>query len=547
MPSHEWAANAGEKDGRTAARHAGVCPLQLPTSLWRAMCWAGAALGVCLLIIAGLLITRWPFSYDKIHPMLENVFASNIEIQQYHRTFFPSPGFVAHGLTMRRRSAGPDVAPLATAETLAVRGSWADLLLLRRHVDAVDVERFRLMVPAPGTRERKEDFPQGSSHSFTGPETSIGKLTFDDASIEIGRRDAATLIFPVHRLLLRNFHRGDAVRFDVEMDNAKPRGRIHAHGSFGPLLPGHLRETAIDGDFTAEHVRLDDIGKLHGDAELRGHFSHTLGALQTEAHAATRNFSEGEGRPIPASADIRCTINVRNGDVELRDVHGVLGRTPVRMHGSITGAPKIARIDLVVDHGRAQDLMQPFVHDRAPIVGGVSLHGHAEVLPGAPGRKFLDRLVMQGSFDVPNEKLTNPSTEESLSAFSERARKDPEAKHEPETGPDVDVLSSFEAPFTLRDAVVTTSRARFVVQGASADLHGTYNLRSKDVHLTGNLNMQASLSHVTTGFKSALLKPFSIFFHHKDAEGKQEGAVFPIAVTGKPGSYRVTGNLLHTK
>jgi hypothetical protein len=54
--------------------------------------------------------------------------------------------------------------------------------------------------------------------------------------------------------------------------------------------------------------------------------------------------------------------------------------------------------------------------------------------------------------------------------------------------------------------------------------------------------MQSDISHATTGFKSVLMKPLIPFFKMKNA-----GAVIPIAITGSPGSYKVTQNLTHTK
>jgi hypothetical protein len=54
--------------------------------------------------------------------------------------------------------------------------------------------------------------------------------------------------------------------------------------------------------------------------------------------------------------------------------------------------------------------------------------------------------------------------------------------------------------------------------------------------------MESDISHVTTGFKSVLLKPLAPFFKKKHA-----GAVIPIAVTGGPGHYTVTQDLLHQK
>jgi hypothetical protein len=54
--------------------------------------------------------------------------------------------------------------------------------------------------------------------------------------------------------------------------------------------------------------------------------------------------------------------------------------------------------------------------------------------------------------------------------------------------------------------------------------------------------MQSDISHTTTGFKSMLMKPLIPFFKKKSA-----GAVIPIAITGRPGNYKVTQNLTHTK
>jgi len=47
---------------------------------------------------------------------------------------------------------------------------------------------------------------------------------------------------------------------------------------------------------------------------------------------------------------------------------------------------------------------------------------------------------------------------------------------------------------------------------------------------------------VTTGWKSMMLKPLAPFFKKKPA-----GAVFPIAVTGGPGNYKIGQDFLHDK
>ena len=78
--------------------------------------------------------------------------------------------------------------------------------------------------------------------------------------------------------------------------------------------------------------------------------------------------------------------------------------------------------------------------------------------------------------------------------------------------------------------------------GTGVDLSGSFNLRRSTVDLTGNLRMQSDISHIATGFKSALMKPLIPFFKKKKA-----GAVIPITITGDHGIYKVTQNLLHRK
>jgi hypothetical protein len=208
--------------------------------------------------------------------------------------------------------------------------------------------------------------------------------------------------------------------------------------------------------------------------------------------------------------------------------------------GTILGAPKVTELDIAVNGGRAQDLMRPFLHGAVPISGGVSLHSHVQLAPAKGGAKFLKRLRADGSFDVPQERLTNQATEQQLSAFSQRAQGMKQS--DADANPEADVLSSLKGDVKIRDGILTTQRVTFEIPGATADVSGTYSLRDKNVQMTGDVRMESDISHVTTGFKSMLLKPLAPLFARKHA-----GAVIPIAITGRSGNYKVTQNIAHTK
>jgi hypothetical protein len=93
-----------------------------------------------------LINSHWPYRYRNVDPLLQKVFASQIKIDHYHRTYFPNPGFVATGLTLRRNSA-PDLPPVGSARSLVVQGRWLDLLLLRNRVRLVGVEGLHIRAP----------------------------------------------------------------------------------------------------------------------------------------------------------------------------------------------------------------------------------------------------------------------------------------------------------------------------------------------------------------------------------------------------------------
>src|ERR1700733_7978333 len=150
---------------------------------------------------------HWPYRYRNVEPLLETVFASKIKIDHYHRTYFPSPDFVATGLTLRRNSA-PDLPPVGSAHDLVVQGRWIDLLLLRRRVRLVEVEGLHVVIPAVGSRANQEDFPPGSSADFAGPDTTVETMHMANATLDILRDDGGRYTYPIHDLAMRNVRGG---------------------------------------------------------------------------------------------------------------------------------------------------------------------------------------------------------------------------------------------------------------------------------------------------------------------------------------------------
>jgi len=517
-------------------------------SIWHeAPLWVHAvivAVGALLAVAVVFISANWPYRHRKIAPLLEDVLASQVTFTGYHRTYFPNPGFVATGITMRRRSA-PNLPPLGHVDTMIVRGTWSDLVMLRQRVELVDITGLHVVVPPIGSKENHEDFPPGSGSDFTGPDTSIERFVVHKSLLEIQRLGGKPFSFPIKQLEIRNLHKGEALNYAVEMQNAIPTGYILARGSMGPMNAKDFASTPVSANFAFTQVNLHDVGDISGTLDAHGVFKGTLAAMEVETNAETKNFAVTDGKPTPVEATMRGTLYGSNGDLDIHSIDVRIRETSIHAVGSIKGNPKVTNFDISLERGRAEDVMQPFVQEEVPITGSVWLKSHAYV--GPPGDGFMERLRMTGVLNVPAERLSDRDDEKSLSAFSERAQgnRKPNTGVAPDNKPmDVtkDALSSVRGTVRLENGVVSTSRVTFKVPGAEATMAGTFRFDGEVAHLTGNLKMDTDISHTTTGFKSFLLKPLAPFFKKKNA-----GAVVPIAVTGTPGHYQITQDITHNK
>ena len=504
--------------------------------------------GCGLFVLGCFTAIHWPYRYREIHPLLIQVFGSQVKVTHYRRVYLPHPGFIATGITITRPSA-PHQPPFGTVQTLYVQGEWNDLLLLRRRVHMVEMTGVHIIIPAAGSRASREEFPAGSASAFSGPSTAIELLRLHNSILEVQYDSGKSLRFAIRSLELKNLEQGHAIDYALDMENPQPAGHISATGTFGPLNTQDVGATQVSGRFTFNQVKLSDIGELHGTLASTGRFSGPLRAIEASAVADTPAFAVDDGQPTQIHGSVQCTVNGTNGDVILNAVEVKSGHTTIRAHGQVTGSPKITNIELEVDQGRAEEILRPFMHQNVPVTGAASLHSLAWI--GPIGKPFLERLRVEGQFDLPAAQATNPHIERSLSAFSAREQNpgakplvDPQSKHSPDQSADpADVLSALAGPVTIRNGVIATPGLMFQIPGAHVRLHGTFNLNDQSVHLTGTLKMNSGISHAATGWKSVLIKSFSPLFKRRNHPGSK----IPITITGTPGNYSVKQNISRTR
>jgi hypothetical protein len=138
-----------------------------------------------------------------------------------------------------------------------------------------------------------------------------------------------------------------------------------------------------------------------------------------------------------------------------------------------------------------------------------------------PGKQdIVDKLYLQGNFELNNARFTNPKVQSKVESLSRRGRgvQGQDGAH---------VASNFAGRFRLQRADISFTQLSFEVPGGKVDLQGHYGLRSEQLNFRGELKLQAKLSQTTHGIKSFLLKPIDPLFHRGAA-----GTAVPIRVEG---------------
>jgi hypothetical protein len=511
-----------------------------------------SALLLALLIGGIVLFAHWPFSQSRITLALEEGFPVTATFQNFHSTYFPHPGFEADNAAFTRLGLAPGSPPIVTVQHITLQANYLDLFLRPSYVSRMILTGFHVHVPARGSQH-----PQPSNWHETRSTTLLGELVADNSVLDIDRSDShEPLHFDIHSLKLSDVSRDNPLCYTVAVHIPLPPGDVGAHGRFGPWNSTDPGQTPVSGEYTFRNA---DLSVFHGIGGILSAEDSFQGALQ---HIETRGtidipdfFVAYTHHPVHLTSEFHAFVNGTNGDVTLDHASSSLLQTKVLAKGEIAGHPdepgKTAAIDLSVRDGRVQDVLRLFVRaPKPPLDGTVSLSAHV-VIPPEP-RPFLQRVRVTGDFRVSDGRFVKTSTQASVDTLSDRARgekpKDPQpppsgaagnppsisdtnSKAASNTDPNPDdlerVISNLSGHVDLRDGIANSSDLSFSVPGASALMHGTYDIRTKAVALHGTLKTESEFSDMTSGFKSVLLKPFNSLFKRKHA-----GAEIPVHLLG---------------
>jgi hypothetical protein len=492
-----------------------------------------------MLIAVHIMFFFWPFRYRLVHPLLERTFRSKVEVKKYHRTYFPHPGFVAEDVTFYRHG-DTQIPPLATITRMTVVGTWTTLIFHPHRLFEIKLDGLHVQIPPPGTKARGMDFDQGMIDSSQS-KMQIQTIVADHTTLDFLRHGKTPLRFDFAALQVHDVRANQPLTFAARVEMAEPRGLVLANGSLGPFRTNAYGATSMNGTYSLVEGELKGIDGISGNAHASGHFSGVFSRIEIAGDASIPDFRAGNAHAARIDAAYRLAASGTTGDVQIEDAQVRTGNSLITASGSVTGSPKKVAVTFATRNSHIEDLLTMVEHSPPAVAGLASFNATAEFSAG-PG-KFLERLELKGQASVDQLRFAKDGTQQQMDAFSARERTDSGAgakAAEPDDPPEVFASASSHTRFEHGTAYFPDILV--AVPGASVRLQGTFNLLNTQIHLTGTADLQRSLSHAASGWKSVLLKPLNPFFHHKD-----EGAVVSVAVTGTAQHPKIGQNVLHDK
>jgi hypothetical protein len=364
--------------------------------------------------------------------------------------------------------------------------------------------------------------------------------------LETDKPDKLPLTFDIAKLKLTHLVAGQAMNFDAQLTNARPRGLINSSGSFGPWVVDDPGLSPLSGKYDFQHADLSDFNGIAGILSSNGAYAGTLRDISVNGEATVPDFQlKAFGTKLPLHTNFQARVDGTNGDTYLDRVDAVLGRSQFTTAGKVVrikppgpepkpvaGMPAVAvhavvpghLIDLTVDigQGRIEDFVRLVSKSGTPLMTGALTAKATLHIP--PGHEPLHmKMKIDGSFKLQDAQFTSEKFQARVQELSLRGQGHPdEVKHaDPK-----DVSSQMQGDFHIANGLATLPNLEYSVPGALIQLHGTYALAGQ-MQFEGTARMDATVSKMVGGWKGFLLKPADRFFKKDGA-----GALVPIKVRG---------------
>jgi hypothetical protein len=496
--------------------------------------WAG---GVCaVLLLSGGIAMEYavrhaePILRKRVVETLSTRFQTQVELDALHISIFKGisvtgedlvvPGIATEGQTV--------VTPLLTVERFEFHTGIAGLLRSPTHVDTVYVQGLAFSLPPKGERPKMSQQKKGSGKiSLT-----VDRIICTDSLlvIETNKPNKLPLEFDLAKIALTNVGPGEPFHFVANLTNPKPVGDIASTGSFGPFSLEHPHDTPVSGHYTFSNADLSTTKGITGILSSTGDYHGTLNNILVDGETDTPDFAlDVSDRPVPLHTTYHAIVDGTTGDVTLAPVNARLLNSSFTATGSVTrikGVPgHDVELDVVMDEGHIEDFLALGFKTTPPLVSGtLGLHAKLSIPQGKV--PVSQKMRLDGDFSVTDALFSNPKTQDKVDMLSLRAQAKPKEAN-PAGAAAVNEEARMTGHMQVRDRAIDLSDVQYNLPGAQVLLDGRYTMDGKSFEVHGIVRTKAKLSQMTTGIKSALLKPVDPLFHKNGA-----GAQIPFKVSG---------------
>jgi hypothetical protein len=508
---------------------------------WRLALFILAAVAAIVVVAIVVLSSRVSFSSEtaraRMIAVLESQLNGEVELDDLQLKVLPRLRAEGRGLRIRHRGRR-DVPPLISIDHFSAEGSF--ISLYRRHVSHLKVDGLDIEIPPdrnrqPGDRDRDGDGEVDGGGDRPRPERSaaaraiiIDEMTSTNTRLVIIPKETGKnpKVWTIHQLRMHDLGVDRPMPFEATLTNAVPPGEIGTKGSFGPWHAETPGLTPLDGSFVFDHADLGFFKGISGILSAHGTYGGSLNRIDVHGETDTPQFRvTASGNPVPLRTTYHAIVDGTNGNTFLDPVNGSFLNTSLVAKGAVVSTPgkhgRTVTLDITMDRARLEDVLQLAVKSaRPPMTGALRLTTKFVLPPGE--REVVERLRLDGKFAIAGTRFTNADVQTKINELSHRSQ-GKTAEDEKQR-----VSSQFNGTFKLGDGTLTIPTVTFDVPGSIVRLSGTYKLVPETIDFSGTLEMDATVSQLTTGFKSKLLRVFDPLFERKGGGGTE----IPIRISG---------------
>jgi AsmA-like C-terminal region len=445
---------------------------------------------------------------DRTVEFLRSEFASDVHFQSFTVSLLPPVHVVARGVLI-----GTAANPLIQATTADAQSGF-----LPWRVKTLVLGGLSLHIPTIGSAPVVFPKPAWSP--------TVDQILSEHTDVEIL---PSTGTQPLHvelaHLRVANFTPDRAAEFTASLVSSEPRVEAPTSGRVGPWKASDPGSTPLQGTYRMPRFDLATVPGLKGLLSSKGRFQGALERLEITGTADAPEFSLNlSGRSQPLHASFQTVVDASDGSATIEHMNGSLQNSPFFGSGLVRKIQNDRLRDIVVDlsmnRGRLEDVLLLAVKSKiSPVAGGLDVQANLEILPGE--QDILNRLRLDSDFTAPNARFSSLDLRERLRNISRK----PQGRHNNESVGGS--LSNMQGHLRLTNGAAEFWNLAFDLEGASAQLNGSYQVASEQLDLHGELAMNAKLSQtsgVRKGFLLKVVDPFS--------RGKDGGPRVPIRITG---------------